>query len=126
MNKQEERERNLEIAVAKLEAIVEHIASEKDLVGDGQAVVGEALLKVNEEQKKKLKGFLSEAIASLQTIADERDHYNDIIDTCVKELGVNKKSFKKTATLVHKGKLEEEIKIMEEADEVYTLVSEVL
>jgi len=118
------KEINLEIAVAKLEAVAERIALEKDLVG-GPAP-GDSIITVNTEQKKKLKGFLSEAIASLQLIADERDNYKDIVERCNKELNINKKAFKKTATLVHKGKLEEEVKIMEEADEVYTLVSEVL
>jgi len=113
------REKNLEIAVAKLEAVAEHLALEQDLIGD-------SIITVNTEQKKKLKGFLSEAIASLQLIADERDNYKGIVEKCNKELNINKKAFKKTATLVHKGKLEEEVKIMEEADEVYTLVSEVL
>jgi len=113
------REKNLEIAVAKLEAVMEHLALEQDLVG-------ESMITVNTEQKKKLKNFLTLAIASLQAIADERDTYKDIVERCNKELNINKKAFKKTATLVHKGKLEEEVKIMEEADEVYTLVSEVL
>ena len=119
------KEKNLEIAVAKLEAVAENLALEQDLIGSSPAP-GDSIIKVNEKQKIQLKERLSEAIASLQTIADERVHYNDIVERCVKELGVNKKAFKKTATLVHKGKLEEEVKIMEEAYEVYTLVSEVL
>lgn len=121
MNKN--KERNLEIAIAKLEAVAEHLALDTNL---GDAAAGDSVIKADPASKKKLKEFLSKAIASLQTIADERDNYKGIIEDCAKELGVNKKAFRKTATLVHKGKLEEEVKIMEEADEVYTLVSEVL
>lgn len=78
------------------------------------------------EEQKKMKGFLSEAVASLQTIADEREHYNDIADRCKEDLGIKKKLFKKTAELVSKGTLEEVKQLHDDADEIYTQISKIV
>jgi len=81
---------------------------------------------LDQNDKVKLKGFLSEAVASLQTIQDEREHIKDIALQCEKDLGIPKKVFKKTADLVSKGTLEEVKKLHEEADELYSQVSSVI
>jgi len=81
---------------------------------------------LNQPDKQKLKGFLSEAVASLQTIADEREHYNDIASRIEKDMGINKKVFKKTAELVSKGTLEEVKQLHEDADDLYSQVSTVV
>jgi hypothetical protein len=77
------------------------------------------------DNKAKLKGFLSEAVASLQTISDEREHYKDIADVVEDKLGIDKKVFRKTAQLVHNGKLEETKQLHEDADDLYSQVSTV-
>jgi soluble cytochrome b562 len=109
------RERNLDIARKKL--------TEDPSFGEGVYAEMEIL---NQADKQKLKGFLSEAVASLQTIADEREHYKDIADRVEDDLGIDKKIFKKTATLVHNGKLEEVKQLHEDADDLYSQVSTVI
>lgn len=63
----------------------------------------------------KLKKYLSEAVASLQVIADERDQIKNIVDIAHQELDVDKKVFRKTATFIHKNKTcaEEELVLTE-------------
>lgn len=126
-------DRVLDIALERLENAGRkrdsRIYKEQDLIGDGQAVASgyeESVITLTDEQKRTLKGNLSEAVASLQTIKDEQEHFKDIAEKVQDDLGINKKAFQKTARLVFRGKLEEETKLMEEADEVYAIVSEVL
>ena len=107
------RERNLDIARRKL--------SSQDTPSE---IINMEVL--TQADKQKLKGFLSEAVASLQTIADEREHYNDIASRIEKDMGINKKVFKKTAELVSKGTLEEVKQLHEDADDLYSQVSTVV
>jgi len=82
----------------------------------------------------RLKGMLSEAVAALQVAKDEREHLGDICDVAAEEFGGNtkedkasfKKVFKKTASLVFKGKLDEENHILEECQELYDQVSSIV
>lgn len=94
----------------------------------GEGVYGEIVNMeiLTSDDKAKLKGFLSEAVASLQTISDEREHYKDIADVVEDKLGIDKKIFRKTAQLVHNGKLEETKQLHEDADDLYSQVSTVI
>ena len=94
----------------------------------GEGVYGEIVNMeiLTSDDKAKLKGFLSEAVASLQVAADEREHFKDIADVVEDKLGIDKKIFRKTATLVHNGKLEETKQLHEDADDLYSQVSTVI
>jgi hypothetical protein len=123
---------NMKLALEHIEKAIRRRRQKDRIINDINPASGaentgtNGVITLDDDRKKALKGALSEAVASLQTIADEREHYNDIAASVEKDHGINKKVFKKIATGVHKGKLEEEINLMEEADEVYTAISEVL
>jgi len=71
----------------------------------------------------KLKKYLSEAVASLQVMDDERDQIKNIIDIAHTELGIDKKIFRKTATFIHKNKTCEEEEVV--LNEVQNLIDKV-
>jgi len=85
----------------------------------------------NKNEAVKAKGFLNEAVASLQVAKDEREHLNDIAEAACDEFAGKDKEerkefklmFKKTVGLVFKGKLDEENNRLEDCKEFYNSIS---
>jgi hypothetical protein len=61
-----------------------------------------ATIPTSPEDKKKLKGFLSEASICLEKIKDQRDALKDIADVAKEEFGMKPKIFNKLAKTMHK------------------------